>query len=88
MSVVLRSRRAPTLWTNDHIQELIDERRRRNYDFWYSYPGRNRTQFWQEIANVVNSACHTNYTGRQCNNKFQSLVTDYNVSKSIKKIYI
>jgi hypothetical protein len=88
MSAFRIARRTPTLWTNDHIQELIDERRRRNYDFWYNHPGRDRTQFWQEIANAVNSACRTNYTGRQCSNKFTSLVNDYNVSKSIKKMYI
>jgi len=45
MSAFRIARRTPTLWTNDHIQELIDKRRRKNYDFWYNHPDRDRTQF-------------------------------------------
>ena len=71
-------------WENTHIQALIDERRRRNYDYYYNYPGRNRRQFWQDLANSINDTCHTNYTGEQCRSKFNSLITDYNVSKLIK----
>ena len=49
MSVIRRPRRAaatPTLWSDNEIQALIDERRNRNWDYWYGYPGRSRVSFW------------------------------------------
>lgn len=76
------SRRSRVLWENDHIQALINERRRRNFDFHYMYPGRSRVRFWQEVANAVNGTCRTNYTGDQCRRKFTSLITEYGVSKN------
>ena len=79
------SRRSNVLWENNHIQALIDERRRRNFDYWYYYAGRSRQQFWRDIANAVNGTCRTNYTGAQCQRKFNRLVTEYGVSKLINK---
>ena len=80
-------------WQDAHIRVLIAERKRRNFDYHYAYPGRNRRQYWQEIANTVNSTCGTRYSGKQCENKFNSLVNDYNISKliihkNVYKIYI
>jgi hypothetical protein len=83
MSVICRSRRAAapvTLWSDQEIQSLIDERRSRNWDYWYGYPGRNRVRFWQSVADAVNADCGSNYTGTQCKRKFTSLVTEYRVS--------
>jgi len=91
MSVIRRPRRAaatPTLWSDNEIQALIDERRTRNWDYWYRYPGRSRVRFWEIIAGSVNSNCGSNYTGNQCKRKFASLVSEYNVSKLILYIDI
>jgi len=83
-----RPARALVLWSDDEIQALIDERRSRNWDYWYGYPGRSRVQFWEIIAGSVNSNCGSNYTGNQCKRKFASLVSEYNVSKLILYIDI
>jgi len=92
MSVIRRPRRAavatPTLWSDDEIQALIDERRSRNWNYWYGYPGRSRVRFWEIIAGSVNRNCGSNYTGTQCKRKFNSLVSEYNVSKLILYIDI
>ena len=88
MSVIRRPRRAaatPTLWSDNEIQALIDERRNRNWDYWYGYPGRSRVSFWQSVADAVNGDCGSNYTGTQCKRKFASLVKEYNVSKINKE---
>ena len=68
------------LWSDFHIRTLIDERRRRNFEYWYQIPGRSRNAFWHSVADHVNRVCNTNYTSTQCKNKFASLVHDYNVS--------
>jgi hypothetical protein len=69
------------LWTDPQIQLLLQERRRRNFEYHYLYPGRSRVAFWQQIANTVNATFNTNYTDVQCVNKFNSLVSEYHVSK-------
>ena len=92
MSSLVSARRscrsAPILWSDDEIQALIDERRSRNWDYWYGYPDRSRVRFWEIVADSVNSNCGSSYTGRQCRVKFSSLVSEYNVSKLILYIDI
>lgn len=75
------SRRSRAQWTDFHIRTLINERRRRNFEYWYLHPGRDRDAFWRSVANHVNMVCNTGYTGDQCASKFSSLVTAHNVSK-------
>src|SRR6266498_3409846 len=84
---VVRPPRPRHCWTDNEIRILIRERARRNHEYWYNYPGRNRSQFWNSIASTVNSTCNSNYTGTQCSNKFQSLKNEYYISKR-KYIYI
>lgn len=69
------------LWTDPQIQLLIHERRRRNFEYHYFFPGRSRVAFWQQIANTINATFNTNYIGIQCVNKFNNLVSEYHVSK-------
>jgi len=71
------------LWTNLHLDVLINERRRLNFDFHYS--GRSHVTLWNIIAAKINTIFGTNYTGVQCKTKFQNLVSQYHVNK---KIYI
>ena len=69
---------------NDQLCLLIDQRRNRNAEY-YNIPGSSRVDFWNSIANTINQRFGTTYTGQQCNNRFQNLVRDYNVSA---KFYI
>ena len=71
------------LWTNLHLDVLINERRRLNFDFHYS--GRSHVTLWNIIAAKINTIFGTSYTGVQCKTKFQNLVSQYHVNK---KIYI
>ena len=71
------------LWTNLHLNVLINERRRLNFDFHYS--GRSHVTLWNIIAAKINTIFGTSYTGVQCKTKFQNLVSQYHVNK---KIYI
>ena len=70
-----------TLQRDDEIRILIKERVRRNMKYWYAFPDRDRSSFWNSIASTINSTFNSSYTGMQCNNKFQSLKTEYYVSK-------
>src|SRR6266498_1668589 len=78
---VVRPPRPRHCWTDNEMRILIRERARRNHEYWYNYPGRNKSQFWNFIASTVNSTCNSNYISTQCSNKFQSLKNEYYVSK-------
>jgi hypothetical protein len=78
-------RTSRVLWTDSQIQTLINERRRRNFEYWYLHPGRSKVAFWQSVADQVNLVCNTTYSGTQCKNKFNSLVSEFFVSKNLKK---
>ena len=71
------------LWTNLHLDVLINERRRLNFDFYYS--GRSHVTLWNIIIAKINTIFETSYTGVQCKTKFQNLVSQYHVNK--KYIY-
>ena len=71
------------LWTNLHLDVLINKRRRLNFDFHYS--GRLHVTLWNIIAAKINTIFGTSYTGVQCKTKFQNLVSQYHVNK--KYIY-
>ena len=72
------------MWTDDQLPLLIDERKTKNTEY-HNIPGSSRVDFWNSIANTINQRFGTTYTGQQCNNRFQNLVRDYNVSA---KFYI
>jgi Myb/SANT-like DNA-binding protein len=44
-------------------------------------PGRSRRNFWEEVAETVNTECGSSFTGKQCQSKFNNLVNEYNVIK-------
>src|SRR6266540_2120785 len=78
---VVRPPRPRYCWTDNEMRILIREKAKRNHEYWYNYLGQNRSQFWNSIASTVNSTCNSNYTSMQCSSKFQSLKTEYYVSK-------
>jgi hypothetical protein len=67
-------------WTDPQTLALIEQRRSRNYEYHYIIPGRSRKNFWKSVAENVNNTCGSNYTGKQCQTKFNGLVTSYHVS--------
>jgi hypothetical protein len=67
-------------WTDEQTATFIEQQRSRNYEYYYQIPGRNRKNFWNLVAENVNNRCACNYTGPQCQSKFNGLVTNYHVS--------
>src|SRR6266496_2122851 len=61
------------LWTNLHLDVLINERRRLNFDFHYSE--RSHVTLWNIIAAKINTIFETSYMGVQCKTKFQNIVS-------------
>ena len=72
-------------WNESEINILIKERRKRNEEYW-TLPGNDRTSFWNSIAEKINLEYQTNFTGKQCKDKFQNLVRDYVVRKNLQKL--
>jgi hypothetical protein len=67
-------------WSDDQTAALIEQRRTRNFEYHYLIPGRSRKTFWNSVANKVNERCGSNFSGKQCQTKFNGLVTSYHVS--------
>jgi hypothetical protein len=61
------------------INNYLLIRRRRNFEYWYLIPTRSRIGLYNGIANTINSTFGTNFTGIQCQSKFDRLVHEYNV---------
>ena len=74
-------------WTDEEIESLIEKREKGNNDYYYKY-GRNKSGFWNKIANEINQEKKSFFTGEQCRVKFSNLVKDYNVSIINIIIYI
>ena len=73
----------PVTWSDQEIRLLINQRKNRNVEY-YRIHGRSRTDFWDSVARRINRAAGSNFTGKQCKRKFQSLVSIYYVSKNDK----
>jgi Myb/SANT-like DNA-binding domain len=67
-------------WSDDQTAALIEQRRSRNFEYHYQIPGRSRKTFWNSVAEKVNEKCGCSYSGKQCQTKFNGLVTSYHVS--------
>lgn len=67
-------------WNERTIRLLINQRKHRNREY-YQIIGRSRTSYWESIARRINREAGSNFTGRQCNRKFNNLVSHYYVSK-------
>ena len=76
---VIRRPRGTTTWNDINVGILITERRRRNVEY-HDTVGHSRVVFWRSIANTINNTTGSNFSGRQCQNKFNRLVTAFNVS--------
>jgi len=67
-------------WSEQEIRALIDERKRRNNDYYRIF-GRSKVQFWNEVAVKIKEDTESNFTGIQCREKFKNLIKDCKVSK-------
>jgi hypothetical protein len=74
------------MWTKDQIRMMIDERKRDNVHYHGLFEGKRRI-WWKELAAKINLTFGMKYSGKQVNDKFQSLVRDTRVSK-IFKIFV
>jgi hypothetical protein len=68
------------MWTDNQIKLLIKERRENNEYYW-DLVGNGKMNFWDRVAVKINLEFGMNYSGKQCREKFQSLVRAYRVSK-------
>ena len=67
-------------WGDAETEYLVEERRRRNYEYHYNYRG-NKLRFWRSVARRINRRYNGDYSSRQCEQKWRNLVRDYGVSK-------
>ena len=74
------------MWNNYHIEVLIREQRENNAQY-HDLVGNGKRNFWRGVASKINLEFGTNYSGRQCSEKFQNLVRCYRVSKCITFYY-
>ena len=68
------------MWTEKQIELLIKERKENNV-FYHDLIGNGKMNFWSGVAVTINLEFGMNYSGKQCSEKFQSLVCAYRVSK-------
>lgn len=68
------------IWDERTIRLLIDQRKHRNQEY-HQIVGKSRRKFWNSISRRINRSAETNFEGIQCKRKFQSLVSNYYVSK-------
>jgi hypothetical protein len=74
------------MWADYHVEVLIRERKENNAQY-HDLIGTGKMNFWKGVASKINLEFGTNYSGKQCSEKFQSLVRSYRVSKCITFYY-
>ena len=65
-------------WSEVEIRSLVNERRRRNKDYYRIF-GRSKVRFWNEVAEKVKEKTETSFTGIQCREKFKNVVKECKV---------
>ena len=68
------------MWTKDQLRDLIDKRKAGNKDY-HDLNNNRRCNFWKNIASDLNMKFGTDYSGKQCKEKFTALVRDFRVYK-------
>lgn len=69
-----------TTWTDSQLRVLINQRKTEN-DYFHELSCNMKHNYWKGVASKINLEFGTTYTGRQCKEKFQSLVRAYKVYK-------
>jgi hypothetical protein len=70
------------MWTNDQIQILINKRKGENKNY-HDLNDNLKCNFWKSLASEINIKFGTTYSGKQCKEKFQSLVRAFKVYKTL-----
>ena len=68
------------MWIEKQIELLIKERKENNV-YYHDLIGNGKMNFWNGVAVKINLEFGMDYSGKQCSEKFQSLVRAYRVSK-------
>ena len=68
------------MWTDAQLELLIKERKENNVEY-HDLICNGKMQFWKAVSTKINLEFGMSYSGKQCREKFQSLVRAYNVSK-------
>lgn len=66
------------MWTDDQLRVLIDERKENNEDY-HNLNNNMRCNFWKSLASKINIKFGTDYSGKKCKDKFQSLIREHKV---------
>ena len=72
--------RTQIVWGEAETDFLIEERRRRNYEYHYVYR-RSKVEFWESVSRKIQRRYNSTFTARQCEGKFRNLIKEYRVSK-------
>jgi hypothetical protein len=67
-------------WNDLEVGLLINERKNRNVEYHGLRKGRQKHEFWDDIALKINEQYGKSFTGNQCHNKFHNLTRSYYVS--------
>ena len=69
----------PSEWNDPQERLLINERKSRNTEY-HGLKRRQKSAFWDDIAQKINRQYGTDFSGKQCHNKFLNLTRAYYVS--------
>ena len=72
--------RSQIVWGEAETDFLVEERRRRNYEYHYVYR-RSKEEFWESVSRKIQRRYNSRFTGRQCEGKFRNLIKEYRVRK-------
>src|SRR6266511_2936467 len=70
-------------WLEHEINYLINQRRFRNVEYHQIIGRDGKREFWNSVPRRTRRELGSDFTGRQCNSKFQNLVLTYYVSEII-----
>ena len=72
--------RSQIIWGEAETDFLVDERKRRNYEYHYVFR-RSKAEFWESVSRKIQRNFSSDFTARQCEGKFRNLIKEYRVSK-------
>lgn len=69
------------MWSDRQLEFLINLRREKNNEY-HDLSNQMKYNFWKVIASEINVEFGTSYKGKQCKEKFNSLVKAHKVYKN------
>ena len=62
---------------------FISTERKEKNDHYHTLNNLMKYNFWKSVTSKINVEFRTNYRGKQCKNKFESLVKEHKVYKQL-----